>query len=284
MHITLKGYHRKPTYDELIQEAVIHPTETIKYPNRIATHLRTTPQLTRFDDESFLDMNTINSNAAKQNIQQTAYQRAVQPMSRSSPSGPEQFDIADTDEKTPQQIDDVADDLEEGRRVRARRESYLHGILENELADPTQIDDMMATSSARGQSKNLRGTSSASSLLTSGSILSLHPAGSSVSTGSGSYLSASSGSSGVTGDIPFEEIEPIPLDIQMGDLQALTDQHIVKLQQTGRNNTETERLEKILNSIVKIRTKMRKQEQTPVMVKEYSILKGVLISTLNEAQ
>jgi hypothetical protein len=37
MNITLKDYHRKPTYVELIQEAVIHPTETIKYPNRIAT-------------------------------------------------------------------------------------------------------------------------------------------------------------------------------------------------------------------------------------------------------
>jgi hypothetical protein len=70
----------------------------------------------------------------------------------------------------------------------------------------------------------------------------------------------------------------------MDDLQSLTDQHILKLQQTGRNNTEIGRLEKILNSIVKIRTKMRKTKQTPDMVKEYSRLKGVLISTLNEAQ
>jgi hypothetical protein len=99
MSISIKDYHRKPTYDELIQEAVIHPTETIKYPNRIATQLRTTPQLTRFDDESFLDMNTINSNAAKQNIQQTAYQKAINPMTRPAKTGPEQFDIADTDEK-----------------------------------------------------------------------------------------------------------------------------------------------------------------------------------------
>jgi hypothetical protein len=70
----------------------------------------------------------------------------------------------------------------------------------------------------------------------------------------------------------------------MDDLQALTDQHILKLQQTGRNNTDIERLEKILNAIAKIRTKMRKKEQTPDMVKEYSRLKCVLISTLNEAQ
>ena len=76
MNISVKGYHRKPTYDELIQEAFINPTETIKYPNKIATQVRNTPQLTRFDDESFLDMSTINSNAMKQTIQQTAVQRA----------------------------------------------------------------------------------------------------------------------------------------------------------------------------------------------------------------
>ena len=61
MNIALKDYHRIPTSAELIQEAFIHPTETIKYPNRIATQVRNTPQLTRFDDESFLDMSTINS-------------------------------------------------------------------------------------------------------------------------------------------------------------------------------------------------------------------------------
>jgi hypothetical protein len=53
MHISIKAYHTKPTYEELTQEAVVNPTETIKYPNRFATQLRTTPQLTRFDDELF---------------------------------------------------------------------------------------------------------------------------------------------------------------------------------------------------------------------------------------
>ena len=51
MSISIKGCHRQPTHDELIQEAAINPTQTIKYPNIIATQLRTTPQLTRFDDE-----------------------------------------------------------------------------------------------------------------------------------------------------------------------------------------------------------------------------------------
>jgi hypothetical protein len=224
-------------------------------------------------------MNTINSNAAKQNIQQTAYQRAIQPMTRSIKTGPEQFDISDTDENTQQQIDDAADDLDEGRRVRAKREDHLKGILENELADPTQIDDIMDLSSARGQSRNLRGTSSSSAA--SGSIAALHSTG--TSTASGSYLSASSGSSGATSDIPFEEVEPIKLNVKMDDLHVLTEQHMLKLHEKGEY-TEVKRLEKILNAIAKIRTKMRKKEQTDDMVKEYSRLKGVLIATLNEAQ
>jgi hypothetical protein len=216
-------------------------------------------------------MNTINSNAAKQNIQQTAYQRAIQPMTRSIKTGPEQFDIADTDEKPQQQIDDAADDLEEGRRVRAKRESYLHGILENELADPTQIDDMMSMSSSRGQSRNLRGTSS-SSTASSGSIPALHS----------SDTSTASGPSGATSDIPFEEVEPIKVNVKMDDLQVLTEQPMLKLHEKGEY-TEVKRLEQILNAIAKIRTKMRKKEQTDAMVNEYSRLKGILISTLNEA-
>jgi hypothetical protein len=57
MNNSIKDYHRKPTYEELIQEAIINPTDMIKYPNIIATQLRNTPQLTRFDDEIVLDVN-----------------------------------------------------------------------------------------------------------------------------------------------------------------------------------------------------------------------------------
>ena len=93
MNNSIKDYHRKPTYDELIQEAIIHPTETIKYPNRIATQLINTPQLTRFDDEDFLDINILNFNTMKQNIQQTAVQRAMQPVARQIETGLKQLDI-----------------------------------------------------------------------------------------------------------------------------------------------------------------------------------------------
>ena len=65
-------------------------------PQTIATQLRNTPQLTRFDDEFVLDISTINSNAMKQTIQQTAVQRALQPV-RSIQTGFEQFGTADTE-------------------------------------------------------------------------------------------------------------------------------------------------------------------------------------------
>jgi hypothetical protein len=127
----------------------------------------------------------------------------------------------------------------------------------------------MSASSGRGRTY-LRGSASSSSA--SGSILSLHPAGSSVGT-----------TAARDEDPPFEEIPPIPLDIKMDTLQIATEQHILKIQALGKD-TEVKRLEKILAAIAKIRTVMRKKEQTPVMLKEYSRLKGVLIATLNEAQ
>ena len=55
MNSSIRGYHRKPTYAELLQEAVINPTETIKYPTMITTQLINTPHLTRFHDEDLLN-------------------------------------------------------------------------------------------------------------------------------------------------------------------------------------------------------------------------------------
>ena len=42
--------HRMPTYDEIIYDTVINPTYRISLPDRMATQLRTTHQLTRFDE------------------------------------------------------------------------------------------------------------------------------------------------------------------------------------------------------------------------------------------
>ena len=42
--------HRMPTYDEVIYDTVINPTDRISLPDRMATQLRNTHQLTRFDE------------------------------------------------------------------------------------------------------------------------------------------------------------------------------------------------------------------------------------------
>ena len=106
MNSSIKDYHRQPTYDELIQEAIIHPTDTIKYPNRIATQLGNTQQSTRFDDENVLDVNTLNSHAMKQTIQHTTVKQAMQPEACYINTGLEHFDIHDTDDAIQQQAHD----------------------------------------------------------------------------------------------------------------------------------------------------------------------------------
>jgi hypothetical protein len=45
--------HRVPTYNELIRDTIIAPKDRIAVPDRMATQLRNTPQLTRFDDDRF---------------------------------------------------------------------------------------------------------------------------------------------------------------------------------------------------------------------------------------
>ena len=85
----------------------------------------------------------------KQTMQQTAVQRALQ-TPRPMPSGLEQFDTADTDENLQRQIDEHEELLEEGRRVKQRREDYLRGVLET--PEPDQIADMISLGSSAAAS------------------------------------------------------------------------------------------------------------------------------------
>ena len=163
MNNSIKDYHRKPTYDELIQEAIIHPTDMIKYPNRFATQLRNTPQITRFDDENFLDVNILNSNAMQQNIQQTALQRAAQPVAHYIKTGLEQFDIHDTDDAIQQQADDNTADLENLQASKKKKDEASVNIFEESLSNPPQIDDMIKSTTASSKKGNLRGSGSSSS-------------------------------------------------------------------------------------------------------------------------
>ena len=61
--------NKQPTCDELVYETITHPTDKIKLPDRMATILRNTPQLTRFDDASFLDLNEEQDKINRQRVQ-----------------------------------------------------------------------------------------------------------------------------------------------------------------------------------------------------------------------
>ena len=122
---SIKDYHRTPTYDELIQEAIIHPTDIVKYQNLIATQLRTTPHLARLHADVFLDTNMLNSNSMNKNIQHRALHNAKQPEARYISTGPEQFDIFDTEYTIQQQADDNTSDLEELQLRNKKRERYF---------------------------------------------------------------------------------------------------------------------------------------------------------------
>ena len=52
MNNSINDLHGQPTYDGLIQEAMINPTESITYPNKIAMRFINTPHLTIFDDDA----------------------------------------------------------------------------------------------------------------------------------------------------------------------------------------------------------------------------------------
>jgi hypothetical protein len=97
----------------------------------------------------------------KQNMQQTAVQQALQPIARQIKTGLEQFDIFDTDESIQQQADDNEAHLEELQTAKRNKEDNLLHIFKDELSDPTQIGEMMASSSSNIRG-NLRGTSSSS--------------------------------------------------------------------------------------------------------------------------
>ena len=84
----------------------------------------------------------------KQTMQQTALQRALQPVARTIKTGLAQFDIADTEENIQEQADDRAESFKRWEDRESRRKAKLQTIVEDELAEPGQIDAMMSSSSA----------------------------------------------------------------------------------------------------------------------------------------
>jgi hypothetical protein len=86
--------HNKPTYDELVRDTITLPTDKIELPDRVATQIRNTPQLLRFDDDALLNLNEEQEKITKERIKEieirnitsehnahthTVYQAAPQP-------------------------------------------------------------------------------------------------------------------------------------------------------------------------------------------------------------
>ena len=84
----------------------------------------------------------------KQTMQQTALQRALQPVARTIKTGLVQFDIADTEENIQEQADDRAESFKRWEDRESRRKAKLQTIVEDELAEPGQIDAMISSSAA----------------------------------------------------------------------------------------------------------------------------------------
>ena len=61
--------HQRPTYETLVRDTILEPKDKIALPDRTATILRKTQQLSRYDDSEFLDLEKDNENMAKEQAQ-----------------------------------------------------------------------------------------------------------------------------------------------------------------------------------------------------------------------
>ena len=61
--------HQRPTYETLVKDTILEPKDKIALPDRTATILRKTQQLSRYDDSEFLDLEKDNENMAKEQAQ-----------------------------------------------------------------------------------------------------------------------------------------------------------------------------------------------------------------------
>ena len=62
--------HKRLTYETLVKDTILNPKDKIALPDRQATILRKTQQLTRYDEAEFLDLEKDNENIAKEKAQQ----------------------------------------------------------------------------------------------------------------------------------------------------------------------------------------------------------------------
>ena len=69
MKLNKAQMHQRPTYETLVKDTILEPKDKIALPDRAATILRKTQQLTRYDDAEFLDLEKDNEQIAKAQAQ-----------------------------------------------------------------------------------------------------------------------------------------------------------------------------------------------------------------------
>jgi hypothetical protein len=59
-----------PTYDELSRDTITDPTDRIALPDRMAMQMRNTPQHTKFDDDTYLNLSDEQKKITKERIKE----------------------------------------------------------------------------------------------------------------------------------------------------------------------------------------------------------------------
>ena len=77
MKLNKAQMHKRPTYETLVKDTILEPKDKIALPDRAATILRKTQQLTRYDDAEFLDLEKDNEQIAKEKAQQATVSAAA---------------------------------------------------------------------------------------------------------------------------------------------------------------------------------------------------------------
>ena len=77
MKLNKAQMHQRPTYETLVKDTILEPKDKIALPDRAATILRKTQQLTRYDDAEFLDLEKDNEQIAKEQAQQATLTAAA---------------------------------------------------------------------------------------------------------------------------------------------------------------------------------------------------------------
>ncbi len=78
-------YHKRSTYEELVLETIMSPTDKLELPDRTASQLRKYERLTRFDDD-FLDIDDDNKKNDTQRNKQLASRTAVSNNTNNTPN------------------------------------------------------------------------------------------------------------------------------------------------------------------------------------------------------